>query len=535
MEAMKIGAEQLCALLNEEETGYVEQHLMMLESNWQGFLGVHSQISSNLLAAMDKSSQFNALYTNLRNGCRISHSSRASRIEGIRKEVDTNALLREQLNSLAVELCFNAPPAQAHATRTTANEVNQRWNHLYSTINERQQRLEKGDWIDKTKSTLDCLNTSPSSDLKQIEIELCKFRVIYNDIQAHLASYEAIDTAGQQMLQIQPESAPITQPMLEMIAEKWIDLNSQAEHINQTLEAAKVNASSRGSELDKWSTWLKDVLNELKSNRPLGGLPETAYSQLDDFSILKADVEQKKLLEQELQRITQSEDGPSVNLQEQYDKINNNWQLVQVKIGEREQRLNEALKDAINMQNGMEEIGDWLTESERVLSTAPAISRTLDSINNQIAQHAAFNTEVNAKKEKLKELQNKGVRIQLSCEKKDAIPMKNKLVSLKHRMDKVHTRTAERTRQLENAQTDTQMFEEAKNELLQWISAKRVRDMLNEHKNFHEQIERRKSTFDMLCTKGKSLEDHAPPSEKKTKRKEVEALQQNWENSAKTA
>lgn len=46
----------------------------------------------------------------------------------------------------------------------------------------------------------------------------------------------------------------------------------------------------------------------------------------------------------------------------------------------------------------------------------------------------------------MKELYNKGVRIQLCCEKKDAIPMKNKLVSLKHRTDKISQRNLERNR-----------------------------------------------------------------------------------------
>lgn len=48
----------------------------------------------------------------------------------------------------------------------------------------------------------------------------------------------------------------------------------------------------------------------------------------------------------------------------------------------------------------------------------------------------------------MKELHNKGIRIQLSCEKKDAIPMKNKLVSLKHAVDKIVLRNSERTKRM---------------------------------------------------------------------------------------
>lgn len=44
------------------------------------------------------------------------------------------------------------------------------------------------------------------------------------------------------------------------------------------------------------------------------------------------------------------------------------------------------------------------------------------------------------------EQQAAGTRLQYYCEKKDAIPIKNGLVSLKHRFEKVTSRSAERTK-----------------------------------------------------------------------------------------
>jgi len=58
----------------------------------------------------------------------------------------------------------------------------------------------------------------------------------------------------------------------------------------------------------------------------------------------------------------------------------------------------------------------------------------------------------------MKELNNKGIRMQLSCEKKDAIPMKNKLVSLKHRTDKLAQRSNERLRTLTIALVKENIF-----------------------------------------------------------------------------
>lgn len=80
------------------------------------------------------------------------------------------------------------------------NDLNQRWNKSNASLFEHFQRLEKAllemgqftqaydqlsVWIDKTKDVLDNIDSHPES-LKHIEIELCKFRIIQNDIYAHL-------------------------------------------------------------------------------------------------------------------------------------------------------------------------------------------------------------------------------------------------------------------------------------------------------------------------------------------------------------
>lgn len=46
----------------------------------------------------------------------------------------------------------------------------------------------------------------------------------------------------------------------------------------------------------------------------------------------------------------------------------------------------------------------------------------------------------------MSDLNTRGTKIQFTCEKKDAVPIKNRLISLKHRFDKVVNRTSDRTK-----------------------------------------------------------------------------------------
>lgn len=83
------------------------------------------------------------------------------------------------------------------------NDLNQRWNKSTALLTERFQRLERAllemgqftqaydqllIWIDKIKTVLDSINSHPDS-LKHVEIELCKFRIVQNDIYAHLQRF----------------------------------------------------------------------------------------------------------------------------------------------------------------------------------------------------------------------------------------------------------------------------------------------------------------------------------------------------------
>lgn len=64
------------------------------------------------------------------------------------------------------------------------------------------------------------------------------------------------------------------------------------------------------------------------------------------------------------------------------------------------------------------------------------------------------------------EMQTTGTRMQYNCEKKDAIPVKNRLVGLKLRFEKILARSAERAKGLEAATAESKHFFDARDDLL---------------------------------------------------------------------
>lgn len=58
---------------------------------------------------------------------------------------------------------------------------------------------------------------------------------------------------------------------------------------------------------------------------------------------------------------------------------------------DREAQLRNALREAIELQSGIYEISEWLTDAGNALSLAPAISRLPEPLKEQLDAHAIFN------------------------------------------------------------------------------------------------------------------------------------------------
>ncbi|KAI3410026.1 hypothetical protein GPALN_006390 [Globodera pallida] len=580
----------------EEERSFVQQHLTMLQTQWDTLLGQYTQISGNLSTTMEQALQFYTLLQQLTAfmveketqcaGIIFGSSPQLSvdaireqlrALEELRRELDEWALNREQLNQMGAELCAQpGTQSQAPPIRLALSELKQRWARLYAQLRDTEQHLERSlldmgqlahahdqmmAWLATTESLLATVDTTADGGLKHVEIELCKLRMIQNDIAAHQPTFEAIQATGQKMMQQDPQCANATQPMLDELAHRWALLGQQAEKAWVELERARSEANSRSDDLTKWTVWLNDLMTELRSNRPIGGLPDTAMAQLDEFRIVQADVEQRRpqmdeclnRLEEQLAATSAGTDAGGAGaaggewLVGQHKKLRADWTLVQQKLAERDSRLRKALEEALELALGMQEVHDWLHGAEEHLAMAPTISKMVEPLGDQLAQHQAFHAEMMGKSELMKELCNKGIRIQLSCEKKDAIPMKNRLVSLKHRTDKLAQRSNERLKTLTMALDESRLFFDSRRDLLRWTdeqqrwlhdreaensargTGEHIREALADQREFAESIQRKAGVYEDVRRRGGALEEHAPPGEKLQLVDANEELDRRWE------
>ncbi|CAI5438399.1 unnamed protein product [Caenorhabditis angaria] len=507
-----------------------------------------------LLGWLEKAENYVANMTSVESAKQMNEIAELlDQLHKFKDEVDEKGISKEQLVSTANQLVIDSPPHLAANVKQPINELNGRWTRLYAILAEREHKLESSmlqmgkltdaidqltAWMDKTRGTL--VEISPPKNginLRDVEIAQCKLVVISNDIHAHQNSVDALNQYKNKK-GIDRE----TIGRLNEMNLKWEELQKLLAILSSQIEKSKREAENVGGEVEKWQAWLDEIEAQLLSTKPTGGLPETAEQQLDEFRILKADVEQNSGdIQRQLDALSSNEKDDWM------DKTYNGMKIKWAKIGEllvdREKKLELAYEQAVQLENSLNDMEQWIVDSERKLSDLPPISRLPETVDKQLSDHETWMDEVALRKQQMGQHQATGVRMQYYCEKKDAIPIKNRLVSLKHRCEKISTRTAERAKQLIGAKDEVGAWQDGIHELDGFIidileriganepmtsSLEKLKVKLEEVKEAQKDVSGKQALFDLTRKRGNVLAEHATRNEYKIIASQNEKIGKRW-------
>lgn len=128
-------------------------------------------------------------------------------------------------------------------------------------------------------------------------------------------------------------------------------------------------------------------------------------------------------------------------------------------------KLEEALNLAMEFHNSLQDFINWLTQAEQTLNVASRPSLILDTVLFQIDEHKVFANEVNSHREQIIELDKTGTHLKYFSQKQDVVLIKNLLISVQSRWEKVVQRLVERGRSLDDARKRAKQVNLYKNAL----------------------------------------------------------------------
>ncbi|XP_023339655.1 dystonin isoform X13 [Eurytemora carolleeae] len=575
----------LINVVGDSEKPELKRHIEDLDHAWDNITSMYARREQNLFEAMEKAMEFHDMLQSLLEFLARSEKkfdnlgaigtdidTVKKQIEELRKfkdEVDPWMVKIEALNrSLrrqADDLTERTSPDQARAIKEPLADVNRRWNDLNKGIVVRQKELEHAllrlgqfqhalsellVWIDRTDKTLDTLKPV-YGDPQVIEVELAKLKVIVNDIQAHQSSVDTLNDAGRQIIESEKGSreASHTQQKLNELNTKWNNLLTKGEDRQAELEDALREAQAFNQEIQDMLMWLNDVDTALSTSKPVGGLPETARDQLERFMEVYHDLDATApkidaLLGRGHEYLKKSKDGQATNLSNNLKTLKARWDNILNRANDKKIKLEIALKEATEFHEALQAFIDWLTNAEKHLGNLKPVSRIMETILVQIEEHKEFQAEVSSQRETMLSLDKKGTHLKYFSQKQDVILIKNLLVSVQHRWEKVVSKSAERTRALDYGYKEAKEFHDAWDFMMGWLDEAHIRldDMSKEvkndpekikqqimrHKEFQKELGEKQLMYDSTMKTGKTLIGKAPKTDEPVIKSMMTELKNKW-------
>ncbi|XP_031645197.1 microtubule-actin cross-linking factor 1 isoform X26 [Oncorhynchus kisutch] len=427
-------------------------------------------------------------------------------------------------------------------------ELRHLWDNLGDKIIHRQHKLEGAllalgqfqhalselqSWLSHTHATLDTQRPI-NSDPKAIEIELARHHVLRNDVLSHRSTVETVNAAGAELLESSPgEEANHLRGQLDHLNRGWENLLLKTQDRQKLLEAALHKAEGFHGELEEFLQWLRRTESQLSAAKPTGGLPETAREQLQQHLELQIQLAQRaeqynRLLdagESMLLSRGGEEGGPgagTTQTQQNLALLQNKWANLNTKMDDRRAKLDEAVSLATGFQSSLQDTINWLTQAEQTLNMAQAPSLILDTVLFQIDEHKVFVNEVNTHREQVLALEKAGSQLRFASLKQDVVLIKNLLLSVQARWDKLVQRSLDRGRHLDEARKRAKQFHEAWRKLSDWLEEAenrldseleisnepdKIKVQLTKHKEFQKALGSKQPVYDTTVRSGKAMRD----------------------------
>uniref|UniRef100_A0A8C9AC11 Dystonin n=1 Tax=Prolemur simus TaxID=1328070 RepID=A0A8C9AC11_PROSS len=429
-----------------------------------------------------------------------------------------------------------------HTVQDPLMELKLIWDSLDERIINRQHKLEGAllalgqfqhaldellAWLTHTEGLLS--EQKPvGGDPKAIEIELAKHHVLQNDVLAHQSTVEAVNKAGNDLIESSAgEEASNLQNKLEVLNQRWQNVLEKTEQRKQQLDGALRQAKGFHGEIEDLQQWLTDTERHLLASKPLGGLPETAREQLNAHMEICAAFDAKEetyrsLMQKGQQMLARCPKSAETNIDQDINNLKEKWESVETKLNERKTKLEEALNLAMEFHNSLQDFINWLTQAEQTLNVASRPSLILDTVLFQIDEHKVFANEVNSHREQIIELDKTGTHLKYFSQKQDVVLIKNLLISVQSRWEKVVQRLVERGRSLDDARKRAKQFHEAWSKLMEWLEESeksldseleiandpdKIKTQLAQHKEFQKSLGAKHSVYDTTNRTGRSLKE----------------------------
>lgn len=153
------------------------------------------------------------------------------------------------------------------------------------------------------------------------------------------------------------------------------------------------------------------------------------------------------------------------------DEMNNAWENLNKTWKERLEKLEDAMQAAVQYQDTLQAMFDWLDNTVIKLCTMPPVGTDLNTVKDQLNEMKEFKVEVYQQQIEMEKLNHQGeLMLKKATDETDRDIIREPLTELKHLWENLGEKIAHRQHKLEGALLALGQFQHALEELMSWLT-----------------------------------------------------------------
>ncbi|KAM4834561.1 dystonin isoform 16-T16 [Thomomys bottae] len=408
--------------------------------------------------------------------------------EAIREEVDG---LQEELTmvtSLGSELIAACGEPDKPIVKKSLDELNSAWDSLNKAWKDRIDKLEEAmqtavqyqdglqavfDWVDIAGGKLASLSPI-GTDLETVKQQIEELKQFKSEAYQQQIEMERLNHQAELLLKKVTEESDkraLEDPLMELKS-IWDSLGERIVSRQHKLEGALLALGQFQHALDELLAWLTHTEGLLSEQKPVGGDPKAIEIELAKHHVLQNDVlahqstvEAVNKAGRELIESSAGEEASS--LQHKLQGLNQRWQSVLEKTEQRKQQLDGALQQAKGFHGEIEDLQQWLTDTERHLLASKPLGGLPETAKEQLDVHMEVCATYAVKEETFRSLMQRGQQMRADSAETNT---DQDLTHLKEKWESVETKLKERKTKLEEALSVALEFHTSLQDFISWLT-----------------------------------------------------------------
>ncbi|CEF69084.1 Short stop [Strongyloides ratti] len=429
-----------------------------------------------------------------------------------------------------------------------------RWKNLTSFFKTRSNELDnvllkRGDFIQVINETINWIDSIQKcideedvkyADVKIIDLEICRLNVLEDDIKSHGESIDEIKKSLPSQMYLINEVVKIVTEM----SDKYNNLKTSWNNKYHELEFMKEEALSILKMFEDIKKELLKFEQKLMLPQPLPAMEKNVILEKKKFDQLYDEFNEYKKISTIKESLEKSETDPRAWYKNNVSLLNEQITKLEKDFEEKKLKLEKALEHGKEITKTINSLETFVENAEDFIENINTESRSLQILSQELTLFDEFLNDLNSHRKTFKYLEKLAEDAIAICDKKDAITLKNDIVKIGRKMEKIEKKKQEKYGILKTKQTDITSFYDSLSYEVGWIGdtmvtlsnislvgkdSNEIKDLVEKCKAFRMEIKNHSDLINKLHNKGLELESEALTNEKKSYRNDVDKLFSLWD------